>query len=621
MKQLARSTLYIILIFLIMSLIILIPKESYNIDMNDGNGIQLHFITGFEAYKTQLTNFITSIKENKGFGLTYTGIEISEEIKRYMGRSIKLILPAFLIGFVGGSLIGLIIYYFRNKRLFKYIKSFLDLLFTIPDFFLLLCLQLILIKFPLFGLPRIDLYGHEQASNILIPTIILSIYPAIYMVRVMYNNLMLEESKLYMVYLSAKGMSNLRKIFIHGLWNSWNSILSAAPKMMIYILTSLPIIEIFTDYKGAAYRFLVATDRNEYQTQIAFLITFMLIIFLTVLITKVSQIFLTPTFKVDDQNSLATVNNSNSVLRKAMNFLKTKIKENWQLTIGLLSISLLLLFSILSSILPIFDMTRVKHLWIDEKLYLPPVPPMGEYPLGTDEYGRNLIELFIVGAKNTLTLIFGIVLLRYVLAFIISFAIRNTNSVFRKIISFWNDLLSYIPTIIFILIISAIPQLVISEWRSLWMIILIALIELGAVVHLLSNELDKLSSSEYVKSGVAVGNTALKNYRFYYLPHLYPKIIVNFTADLAKTTTLLAQLTIIGVFISQEKIQMAYTGQWVWISNSQSWMALLQNSAVDIRVNPWVPFWTCLVITLLIINFMVIERGLQKYLRKKKVTM
>ncbi|MDX8361718.1 ABC transporter permease subunit [Cytobacillus sp. IB215316] len=620
MKQLAQSTLYIVLIFLIMSLVILIPRESYNADLNDGNGVQLHYNTGFEAYKNQITNFIASIKENKGFGLSYTGVEISEEIKRYMGRSIKLIAPAFLIGFVGGSLIGLIIYYFRKKRFFKYIRSFLDLLFTIPDFFLLLCLQLILIKFPLYGLPRIDLYGHEQASNILIPTIILSIYPAIYMVRVMYNNLTLEESKLYMVYLSAKGMSKFRKIFVHGLWNSWNSILSAAPKMMIYILTSLPVIEIFTDYKGAAYRFIVATNYYEYQTQIAFLITFMLIIFLTILITKILQTFLTPTFKVGDQLSFSTVNNSNNLFRKIITFLKTKIKENWQLTIGLLSISLLLLISIITSILPIFDMTRVKHLYINDKLFMPPVAPMDEYPLGTDEFGRDLIELFIVGAKNTLTLIVGIVLLRYVLAIIISFAVRNTNSIFRRIITFWNDLLSYVPTIIFVLIISVIPQLVLSEWRPFWMILLIAIVELGAVVHLMSNELDKLSSSEYVKSGVAVGNTAFKNYRYYYLPHLYPKIVVNFTSDLAKTTTLLAQLAIIGVFMSQEKIQMGFTGQWVWVSNSQSWMALLENSAVDIRVNPWVPFWTCLVITLLIINFMVIERGLQKYLRKKKVT-
>ncbi|MFS1519182.1 ABC transporter permease subunit [Bacillus sp. SCS-151] len=620
MKQLAQSTLYIVLIFLIMSLVILIPRESYNADLNDGNGVQLHYNTGFEAYKNQITNFITSIKENKGFGLSYTGVEISEEIKRYMGRSIKLIAPAFLIGFVGGSLIGLIIYYFRKKRFFKYIRSFLDLLFTIPDFFLLLCLQLVLIKFPLYGLPRIDLYGHEQASNIVIPTIILSIYPAIYMVRVMYNNLTLEESKLYMVYLSAKGMSKFRKIFVHGLWNSWNSILSAAPKMMIYILTSLPVIELFTDYKGAAYRFILATNYYEYQTQIAFLITFMLIIFLTILITKILQTFLTPTFKVGDQLSFSTVNNSNNLFRKIITFLKTKIKENWQLTIGLLSISLLLLISIITSILPIFDMTRVKHLYINDKLFMPPVAPMDEYPLGTDEFGRDLIELFIVGAKNTLTLIVGIVLLRYVLAIIISFAVRNTNSLFRRIITFWNDLLSYVPTIIFVLIISVIPQLVLSEWRPFWMILLIAIVELGAVVHLMSNELDKLSSSEYVKSGVAVGNTAFKNYRYYYLPHLYPKIVVNFTSDLAKTTTLLAQLAIIGVFMSQEKIQMGFTGQWVWVSNSQSWMALLENSAVDIRVNPWVPFWTCLVITLLIINFMVIERGLQKYLRKKKVT-
>ncbi|MGM7680614.1 ABC transporter permease subunit [Cytobacillus sp. Hm23] len=620
MKQLAQSTVYIVLIFLIMSLIILIPRESYNADLNDGNGVQLHYITGFEAYKNQITNFITSIKENKGFGLSYTGAEVSEEIKRYMGRSIKLIAPAFLMGFVGGSLIGLIIYYFRNKRFFKYIKSFLDLLFTIPDFFLLLCLQLVLIKFPVYGLPRIDLYGHEQASNILIPTIILSIYPAIYMVRVMYNNLTLEDSKLYMVYLSAKGMSKFRKIFIHGLWNSWNSILSAAPKMMIYILTSLPVIELFTDYKGAAYRFIVATRYWEYQTQIAFLITFMLIIFFTILITRLLQTFLTPTFNVDDQLSFATVNNSNNLFRKSITFLKAKIKENWQLTIGLLSISLLLMISIITSILPIFDMTRVQHLYINEKLFMPPVAPMDEYPLGTDEFGRDLIELFIVGAKNTLTLIVGIVLLRYVLAIIISFAVRNSNSIFRRIITFWNDLLSYVPTIIFVLIISAIPQLVLSEWRPFWMILLIALVELGAVVHLMSNELDKLSSSEYVKSGVAVGNSALKNYRFYYLPHLYPKIIVNFTSDLAKTTTLLAQLAIIQVFIAQEKILRPF-GQWDWISTSKSWMALLQNSAVDIRVHPWIPFWTCLIITLLIINFMVIERGLQKYLRKKKVTM
>ncbi|WP_214481717.1 ABC transporter permease subunit [Bacillus sp. SM2101] len=618
MKQLSRNSFYIVIIFLFMCLIILIPRQYYL--SLEGSAIHLNYPIGWEAYKESVKDFISSVKENKGLGLSYTGLEVMDEVKRYMGRSLKLITPAFLFGFIGGSLIGLIIYYYRNKKLFNYIKSFLDVLFTIPDFFLLLCLQLIIIKFPVYGLPRVDLYGHEHVSNILIPTIILSIYPAIYMVRVMFNNLMLEDSKLYMVYLSAKGLSNFRKIFIHGLWNSWNSILSAAPKMMIYILTSLPIIELFTDYKGAGYRFLIASDAwtkaYEINTQIGLLLAFMLTIFLTIIITKTLQFFLTPIFNDGSQISLTTVPNTTSVFRKTNSFMIKELKVNWQLTVGLLTICSLLLFSILASILPLFDITRVKHIWIDDKLFMPPVPPMGDYPFGTDEYGRSIINLIIVGAKNTLTLIVGIVLLRYVLALIISFTIRNTNNAFRRIISFWNGLLSYVPTIIFVLLIATIPRLVLSEWRPFWMIILIAIVELGAVVHLISNELDRLSNSEYAKSGVAVGNSALKNYRYYYLPHLYPKIIVNFTSDLAKTTTLLAQLTIISVFIAHKKVQLD-TGEWVWVSTSQSWMALLQNSAVDVRIHAWIPFWTCLAITLLILNFMVIEKGLLKFFGKK----
>ena len=94
-------------------------------------------------------------------------------------------------------------------------------------------------------------------------------------------------------------------------------------------------------------------------------------------------------------------------------------------------------------------------------------PMGGDYLLGTDNLGRDLISRLIFGARTTIFVALAATVLSFSLGMLLSFTAAVTGGFIDQAFSRFNDLMMAIPTLIFALVVLAVlPQ-------QLWILILV----------------------------------------------------------------------------------------------------------------------------------------------------
>lgn len=94
-------------------------------------------------------------------------------------------------------------------------------------------------------------------------------------------------------------------------------------------------------------------------------------------------------------------------------------------------------------------------------------PMGGEFLLGTDNLGRDLLSRLIYGARTTIFVALAATILSFSLGMLLSFIAAVTGGLIDQLFSRFNDLMMAIPTLIFALVVLAVlPQ-------QLWILILV----------------------------------------------------------------------------------------------------------------------------------------------------
>ena len=98
------------------------------------------------------------------------------------------------------------------------------------------------------------------------------------------------------------------------------------------------------------------------------------------------------------------------------------------------------------------------------------------------------------------------------------------------------------------------------------------------------------------------------------MPYLYGKLLINMVGDVGKVMFLLGQIGFLGIYISQDFVQVD-PGIFEFQNTSLSWPMLLLNAYKDIRGAIWIPFYPALAMTYVIFTFNVLSQGLQKLVK------
>lgn len=291
-SEIFKSILVFFIIVLGFTLLLLLPREM-EVTHHGGQVFTADFPFTLDLLKEHVQSFFQHFKAEKGFGENRTGVPIVEDVQHLLKRDLTIIIPAFFLSIIFGILFGIAQFYYRNRSFGK-VQNFVSWVFSsIPDFFLYIAVQYLLIKLIKAGLPQFSLFGNDNWYSFILPLVAVMIFPLNHMMKFTSSSLENEVGQDYLRTARAKGLKK-GKLLKHILWNCWYTLFNQTQFVMLYILTSLPIIEKLSSYQGAGYHLLGSITDNEDPRALALAIPYLFLMFATIILSKILKHWLVP---------------------------------------------------------------------------------------------------------------------------------------------------------------------------------------------------------------------------------------------------------------------------------------------------------------------------------------
>ncbi|RIK35528.1 MAG: ABC transporter permease [Chloroflexi bacterium] len=237
---------------------------------------------------------------------------------------------------------------------------------------------------------------------------------------------------------------------------------------------------------------------------------------------------------------------------------------NWKLTIGLVMIIGLTLFSIIGSLLIDFDRTRVAAGDFNAR-------PSAEYLFGTDNVGRDIFALIVHGIHPSLKvgLIAGVIgtAVGVVLGIVAGYYGRTTDAV----ISTAADIFLTIPSLLILIVLASYIRTTTIEFTAL----VIAIFSWAGPTRLMRSQTLSLRERAFIPLAKLSGQNDFEIAIKQILPNLLPYIMAGFVGAVSGAILALVGIQILGLgplftpnlgMILQSAYQGAaiFRGMWWW---------------------------------------------------------
>ena len=234
--------------------------------------------------------------------------------------------------------------------------------------------------------------------------------------------------------------------------------------------------------------------------------------------------------------------------------------RNIPLLVGLILTGLFLLVSLFGPTLATYDPMRVFNelVEVDGQQRYPsrnPVPPLAaqEFPLGTDNAGRDLLSRLLYAVRPTLILCFVIAALRITIGVLLGLVAGWFGGLAERIIDVLTGASLAIPILIFALaVISFLGE------PTLWTFI-VALVATGwaNTAVFVKNATQVTKQSPYIEGARAVGVRPFGILRRYIMPQLWPTLPAQIAFELSASLLVVAELGFLGLFIGEAFVRIA----------------------------------------------------------------
>ncbi|MBQ2260928.1 MAG: ABC transporter permease [Loktanella sp.] len=223
-----------------------------------------------------------------------------------------------------------------------------------------------------------------------------------------------------------------------------------------------------------------------------------------------------------------------------------------------------------------------------------PMPPGGDFLMGTDLLGRDLFSRILYGARTSL--IIGVV--ANGAALIIGTLIGLTAGFLRgwigSVLMRFTDLMMAFPALLLAICLAAIFQ------PSLWIVaMVIALVNWVQTARVVYTETTSLSEREFIAAERTLGASQSRILFRHILPHLVPTLIVWGTLGISVTVLLEATLSFLGVGVQPP---------------TPSWGNIIFENQTYFQAAPWLVFIPGAAILLLALAFNLVGDALRDVL-------
>lgn len=270
-KHIVRTILiYLFVLVVLIAIVFLprvrIPQETVEIVFEDGTtGIVPAMNTTYSYYQfdlhwQEIKTFFSNWFETGTMGITRYNVTVETELWNSAQNSLLVIFTALVISFFAGIAKGFFDFKMQRKKL-SFIGHGTTWIFqSIPDFVIILFVQLLLIRY----LPVTGFFNREGWDAFILPSLLVSVFPTMYIARITSAALSGQSGELYIQVARAKGLSERKILYKHMFRNCIGSILSHLSSLMVYVLTCLLFVEYFMNYPGAMYRLFISLGYSPY---------------------------------------------------------------------------------------------------------------------------------------------------------------------------------------------------------------------------------------------------------------------------------------------------------------------------------------------------------------------
>lgn len=292
--------------------------------------------------------------------------------------------------------------------------------------------------------------------------------------------------------------------------------------------------------------------------------------------------------------------------------------KNYSLLIGAGILCIIIVMAIAGPYLPFIDEDLTEHLYLkheDGRMEVPPFAPSEDFLLGSDRKGVDLLSRLVIGARETLLIIVSVVVIRMAIGLFLGIGAYYSR-LLHLLLKVWDQVFSYIPSIFLVVMIVGIPFFLYAANRPFWFILVLALIEVGRVGDVVHKLVKNIANKPFYEAGIVAGSTPLGLTRRYLFPNMKTQLVTLVANELGRTLFLIAQLGVVGIFISVA-FENDASGAMYAVNTSDSWPLILSTVLYDMWGVKVIPFSAIFLIAITVLSFYLIGNGIVKKVTQK----
>ncbi len=218
-------------------------------------------------------------------------------------------------------------------------------------------------------------------------------------------------------------------------------------------------------------------------------------------------------------------------------------------------------------------------------------PPGGDYPLGTDQFGRDILSRLLWGARISLTVSLGAIAVACLIGGAIGMVSGYIGGRFDLFVMQVMDVLLSFPSLILGLIVVALlgPDLV-------NLVVAIALTAIAPFARIARAPTMALKERAFVEAGRALGYSHLRIVFRHILPNILPEVMVMASLWMATAVRVEASLSFIGLGVKPP---------------TPTWGGMTRDGFENILDSPWLAVFPGLAILLLVLGLNMVGDGLR----------
>ncbi len=498
--------------------------------------------------------------------------------------------------------------------------------------------------------------------HLVMPTIVLAMRPLAQIAQVTYVTMRDILGQDYIRTAHSKGLSWRLVRNVHALPNILIPTLTTLGSSLRYSLASLPVVEVFFDWRGVGLMLLDAIQQGNSALVTDLILSLGLFFLFVNLVIEFSFPLIDPRLRSEadteakqDQGTfldwIQEVGNTMSAwgrdlhhrfsartselppLPAGLNLLPIDQEEpgaerrRWFLRNFIrnpaLIIGSILLIVLLGGVLFGERFTSASPyqvhgvMSINGKIGAPPYEPSSVFPWGTDHIGRDIQALVLAGGKRTLTLALFGMLARLLLGTILGIlAGWQRDGWFDRLVTGAVGVWAAFPVTLFAMIL--IQALGIQQ--GMWVfVVAISVVGWGEVAQFVRGQVISLKPQLFIESARSVGSRPDQILVRHIVPNLVNSLIVLAALEMGGVLMLLAELGYLNIFMGGGfRAMIGEAGRMVpviaFYSDVPEWAALIANVRQYWRSYPWMALYPGIAVFLSIMTFNLFGEGLRRFL-------